>query len=206
METKQEKRRIVLAPVPAQGHVTPFMQLGKVLSLKGFLITVAQGQFNRISPSPDFPGFQFVTIPESLPESELKRLGPIEFALKHNKTNEASFKDCIAQLLLQQGNDIACIIYDESMYSCEAAAREFKIPCVIFTTTSATNHASRCVLSKLNAERFFSEIEDPEVQDKVVENLYPLRYKHLRPSGLGPLEPHLEMRREILNKRTRQTV
>uniref|UniRef100_M4EYB5 UDP-glycosyltransferases domain-containing protein n=1 Tax=Brassica campestris TaxID=3711 RepID=M4EYB5_BRACM len=73
---------------------------------------------------------------------------------------------------------------------------------VIFTTTSATNHAARCVLSKLNAERFFSDIGDPEVQNKVVENLYPLRYKHLRPSGLGPLEPHLEMRREILNKRT----
>ncbi|KAF8116612.1 hypothetical protein N665_0016s0042 [Sinapis alba] len=201
MEKRQAKRRIVLVPVPAQGHVTPFMQLGTALSLKGFSIIVAQGQFNRVSPSQDFHGFQFVTIPESLPESELERLGPVKFAIKHNKTNEASFMDCIAQLL-QQGNDIACIIYDESMYSCEAAAREYKIPSVIYTTTSATNHVSRCVFSKLNAERFFADIEDPEVQDKVVENLYPLRYKHLRPSGLGPLEPHLELRREIVNKRT----
>ncbi|CAH8337353.1 unnamed protein product [Eruca vesicaria subsp. sativa] len=212
MENKQAKRRIVLVPVPAQGHVTPFMQLGQALSSKGFSITVAQGQFNCVSPPQGFPGFQFVTIPESLPESELKRLGMVEFAIKHNKTNEASFKNCIAQLLLQHGNDISCIIYDESMYSCEAAAREFNIPSVIFTTTSATNHASRCVFSKLNAERFFSDIEGalnhslmayhPELKEKVVENLYPLRYKHLLPSGLGPLEPLLELRREVVNKRT----
>ncbi|CAH8350639.1 unnamed protein product [Eruca vesicaria subsp. sativa] len=206
MEKKQAKRRIVLVPVTLQGHLTPFMQLGKALSLKGFSITVAQGQFNRVSPSQDFPGFQFVTIPESLPESELKRLGSVEFTIKRNKINEASFKDCIAQLLMQHGNDIACIIYDEFMYSCEAAAREFKIPCVIFTTTSATSYVSRCVLNKLNAEKFFSDIEDSEVQEKVVENLYPLRYKHLLPSGLGPLEPLLELRREVVNKRTASAI
>ncbi|CAH8337354.1 unnamed protein product [Eruca vesicaria subsp. sativa] len=92
------------------------------------------------------------------------------------------------------------------MYSCEAAAREFKIPCVIFTTTSATSYVSRCVLNKLNTEKFFSDIEDPEMQEKVVENLYPLRYKHLLPTGLGPLEPLLELRKEIVNKRTASAI
>ncbi|CAH8337359.1 unnamed protein product [Eruca vesicaria subsp. sativa] len=202
MEKSQAKRRIVLAPIPGQGHVTPFMQLGKSLSLKGFSITVAQGQFNQVNPSQDFPEFQFVTLPESLPGSEFERLGPMKFLLKYNNTNEASFKDCIAQLLMQHGNDIACIIYDEFMYSCEAAAREFKIPCAIFTTTSAIDYVSCYIFSKLNLEKFSSDIEDPELKEKVVENLYPLRYKHLLPTGLGPLEPVMELRREIVNKRT----
>ncbi|XP_010431053.1 PREDICTED: UDP-glycosyltransferase 76E6-like [Camelina sativa] len=142
------------------------------------------------------------TIKESLPESEYEKLGPIEFGKKLNKTSEASFKDFIAQLLLQQGNDIACIIYDEFMYFCAAAAKEFNLPSVIFSANSATNYASRCVLSELNAEKFLDDIEDPEMQDQVVESLYPLRYKDLPVSGMGPLEQFLEVCREVMNKRT----
>lgn len=41
--------------------------------------------------------------------------------IKLNKTCEASFKDCIGQLLLQ--HDIACIIYDEFMYFCGGQLR-----------------------------------------------------------------------------------
>ncbi|KAL1220246.1 UDP-glycosyltransferase 76E6 [Cardamine amara subsp. amara] len=204
MEKIEAKRRIVLVPVPAQGHITPMMQLGKSLNLKGFLITVVQGLFNQVSSSSQqVSGFQFVTIQESFPESELERLGPIEFLIKLNKTSEANFKDCIAQLLLQQSNEnIVCIIYDEFMYFCGVAAKEFKIPSVIFSTSSATNQVSRCVLSKLNAEKFLFDMKDPEVQDKVVENLHPLRYKDLPISGVGPLERLLELCREISNKRT----
>ncbi|XP_010514991.1 PREDICTED: UDP-glycosyltransferase 76E6-like [Camelina sativa] len=203
MERREAKRRIVLVPIPAQGHVTPMLQLGKALYSKGFSITVVEGHFNQVSSSSQhFPGFQFVTLKESLPESEFQRLGGIEFMIKLNKTSEASFKDCIAQLLLQQGSDIACIIYDEFMYFCGAAAKAFNLPSIIFTTTSATNYVSRCVRSKLNADKFLVDMEDPEMQEQVVENLYPLRYKDLPTSGLGPLDRLFEFCREVANKRT----
>ncbi|KAL1222097.1 UDP-glycosyltransferase 76E4 [Cardamine amara subsp. amara] len=208
MEKRAEKRRIVLVPVSAQGHVTPFMQLGKALQLKGFSITVVQSQSKQISSSSSqhFPGFHFVTLPESLPLSEAKRLGSVKFLMKLNETSEASFKDCISQLLLQQGNDIACIIYDKLMYFSEAAAKEFKIPSVIFSTTCATNHVCCSVLSKLNADKFLIDMEDPEMQEKVVEDLYPLRYKNLPTSGFGPLEPLFESCKEIVYKRTASAV
>ncbi|KFK40343.1 hypothetical protein AALP_AA3G361700 [Arabis alpina] len=45
-------------------------------------------------------------------------------------------------------------------------------------------------------------MEDHEMQEKVVENLHPLRYKDLMPSGFGPSEQVLELRREVVNKRT----
>ncbi|CAH8267674.1 unnamed protein product [Arabidopsis lyrata] len=207
MEKSAEKRRIVLVPVAAQGHVTPMMQLGKALQSKGFSITVAQGHLKQISSSSQhFPGFHFVTLPESLPQSESKTLGAIEFMKKLNKTSEASFKECISKLLLQQGSDIACIIYDKLMYFCEAAAKEFNIPSIIFSSCSATNQVCCCVLSKLNAEKFLIDMEDPEMQDEVLEGLHPLRYKDLPTSGFGPLEPLLEMCREVVNKRTASAI
>ncbi|ESQ37306.1 hypothetical protein EUTSA_v10002978mg [Eutrema salsugineum] len=207
MEKRAEKRRIVvLVPFPALGHITPMIQLGQALQLKGFSITVAQGQCNQVCSSQTFFGFQFVTIPKSLPVSQLESLGLVEFLMKLNKTSEAKFKNCIAQLLQKQGSDIACIIYDELMYFSEAAAKEFKIPSVIFSTGSATNHVCGCVLSKFNAEKFLIDIEDPELQDKVVENLHPLRYKNLPISGMGPLDRFLEICKEVFNKRTASAV
>jgi len=91
--------------------------------------------------------------------SRHEALGVVEFVDKLNKTSEASFKNCVAQLLLQHGNDVACIIYDEIMYFSEAGAKEFKIPSVIFITGSATNQACCHVLSKLNAEKFLIDME-----------------------------------------------
>ncbi|CAN8254962.1 unnamed protein product [Cochlearia groenlandica] len=202
MEKTEEKRRIVLVPLLLQGHITPMIQLGQALTSKGFLVTIVQGEFNQVSSSQHFPDFQFLTIPETLPVSQLESLGPIEFILKLNKTSEASFKECIAQLLLQQGNDIACIIYHELMYFFEAATREFNLSSVIFSTASAINHVCCSVLSKLNAGKFLIDMEDPEVQDKVVEILHPLRYKDLPTFGMGPMELFLEICREVFNKRT----
>lgn len=151
MGKKEEtKRRIVLVPVPAQGHVTPMMQLGEALNLKGFSITVVHVQVNVVSSLQHFSGFQFVTLPNSM--SEVVGLGQIEFLLMLNKTSEASFRDCIIQLLLQ-GNDIACIIYDEFMYFC-----------VIFSTQSATNHVARCLVSKLDSEKLLIDMEGTQNQ------------------------------------------
>ncbi|KAL1220238.1 UDP-glycosyltransferase 76E5 [Cardamine amara subsp. amara] len=208
MEKRAEKRRrIVLVPLPLQGHITPMMQLGQALNLKGFSITVALGELNQVSSSSQhFPGFQFVTILETVPVSQHETLGLVEFLVKLNKTTEASFKNCIAQLLLQQGNDIACIIYDELMYFSEAAAKELKVPSVMFCTGSATNQVCSCILSKLNVEKFLIDMEDPEMQDKVVENLHPLKYKNLPTSGMGPLKPFLDICREVCNKRTASAV
>ncbi|CAH8267675.1 unnamed protein product [Arabidopsis lyrata] len=202
MEKRAEKKRIVLVPLPLQGHITPMMQLGQALNSKGFSITVFLGEFNRVSSSKHFPGFQFITIPEILPVAEVEAIGPVEFLIKLNKTSEANFKDCVSQMLIQQGNDIACIIYDDLMYFCGAAANEFKIPSIIFCTTSATHKVCNYVLSKLNAEKFLIDMEDPDLQNKVVENLHPVSFKDLPIGGFEPLERFLVLCREIITKRS----
>uniref|UniRef100_A0A1J3E667 UDP-glycosyltransferase 76E1 n=2 Tax=Noccaea caerulescens TaxID=107243 RepID=A0A1J3E667_NOCCA len=158
MEEKRAKRRIVLVPVPAQGHVTPMMQLGKALHLVGFSITVVQTQYNRVSSSEDFSDFHFLTIPGSLTDSDLKNLGALHFLIKLNQICEASFKQCLGQLL-QEADDIACVVYDEYMYFTKAASKEFQLPSVIFSTTSATAFICRSVLAKFNPDKFLIDME-----------------------------------------------
>ncbi|CAH8280247.1 unnamed protein product [Arabidopsis lyrata] len=208
MEEKQVKRRmVVLVPVPAQGHVTPMMQLGKALHLKGFSITVVQTQYNRVSSSKDFSDFHFLTIPGSLTESDFKNLGALPFLLKLNQVCEASFKQCLSQLLHEQGDDdIACVVYDEYMYFSQPAAMEFQLPSAVFSTTSATALVCRSVLSKVNAAAFLIDMKDPETQDKVFPGMDPLRYKDLPTSAFGPLESIIKLYNNAVNIQTASAV
>ncbi|KFK27484.1 hypothetical protein AALP_AA8G389400 [Arabis alpina] len=209
MEEKRVKIRIVLVPVPAQGHITPMMQLGKALHLKGFSITVIQTQHNRVSSSKDFPDFQFLTIPDSLPDSDIKKLGTIQFLIKLNQFCEATFKHCLGQLLQEQGNDddnIACVVYDEYIHFSKAAAKAFQIPTVVFSTINATAFVCRSVLAKVNEDQFLIDMKDPEVQDKVFQGLHPLRYKDLPTSAFGPLESVLKLYSETVNTGTASAV
>lgn len=145
-----KRRRVVLVPAPAQGHITPMMQLARALHLKGFSITVVQTKFNYLNPSTDLSDFQFVTIPENLHESDLKNLGPGRFLIKLAKECCVSFKELLGQLLVNE--EIVCVIYDEFMYFVEAVVKEFKLRNVILSTTSATAFVCRFVMCKLYAK------------------------------------------------------
>uniref|UniRef100_M4CR66 Uncharacterized protein n=1 Tax=Brassica campestris TaxID=3711 RepID=M4CR66_BRACM len=209
MDEKQvKKRRIVLVPVPAQGHVTPIIQLGNALHSKGFSITVIQTQYNRVSSSQDFSDFQFLTIPGTLTDSDLQSLGALRFLMKLNQICEASFKHCFGQLLQEQvsRDDIACVIYDEYMYFSAAAFKEFQLPSVIFSTTNATAFVCRSVLSKVNADKFLIDMKDPEVQNSLFPGLHPLRYKDLPTSAFGTLEDSISLYSEAVNTRTASAV
>ncbi|CAH2065169.1 unnamed protein product [Thlaspi arvense] len=199
-EEKPARRRLVLVPVPAQGHLSLMMQLAETLHLKGFSITVAQTKFNYFSPSDDFTDFQFVTITESLPESAFKNLKPIMFLLKLNKECQVSFK-----LLLQQ--DISCVIYNEYMYFVEAAAKEFNLPNVIFSTTNATAFVYRSVFKKLYANNILAPLKDSKgQQDELVPGFHPLRYKDLPTSIFSSLENILQLYKNTVDKRTASSV
>ncbi|XP_010547348.1 PREDICTED: UDP-glycosyltransferase 76E1-like [Tarenaya hassleriana] len=205
MEEKAAKR-VVLVPVPAQGHLTAMMQLGKALYLKGFSITVAQTEFNHLSPSDDFPDFSAVTILGGLSETEFKNLGPVEFLIKLNVVCEESFKGCLGQLLQQHGNDVACVIYDEIMYFAEAAAMDFNLPSVIFSTMSATSFLCRSLMGRLNDNPLLDPLEEPGEEDKLIPELYPLRYKDLPTSAFAPLESSLKLYMKARDKRSASLV
>ncbi|VVB09129.1 unnamed protein product [Arabis nemorensis] len=198
MEEKlARKRRVLLVPAPAQGHITPMIQLATILHLKGFSITIAQTKFNYFNPSNNLSDFQFVTIPENLPESDLKNLGPGRFMIKLAKECCFSFEKWLGLFLLQQqsiNEEIACVIYDEFMYFVEAAVKEYKLPNVILSTTSATSFVCRFVMCKLYAKDGLAPLkEGGGREEELVPELYPIRYKDLPTSAFAPVDCSVEL-------------
>lgn len=62
-------RRLVLFPVPLQGHINPMLQLASILHSNGFSITILHTHFN--SPNLfNYPHFTFQQFPEASIESE----------------------------------------------------------------------------------------------------------------------------------------
>jgi UDP-N-acetylglucosamine:LPS N-acetylglucosamine transferase len=72
-----ERPHAVMIPYPAQGHVTPMLQLAKLLHARGFHVTFVNNEFNHRrllrSQGADtlhgVPGFRFATFADGLPPS-----------------------------------------------------------------------------------------------------------------------------------------
>uniref|UniRef100_A0A6N2MXX4 anthocyanidin 3-O-glucosyltransferase n=1 Tax=Salix viminalis TaxID=40686 RepID=A0A6N2MXX4_SALVM len=142
------KPHAVCVPFPAQGHINPMLKLAKLLHFKGFHITFVNTDYNhrrllksRGSSSLDgFPDFQFMTIPDGFPPSDMAD------ATQHipslcectSSTCLAPFRDLIARLN-SSGTvpQVTCVVSDACMSFTLDAAEEFGIPEALFWTPSA---------------------------------------------------------------------
>ncbi|XP_031497614.1 7-deoxyloganetin glucosyltransferase-like isoform X1 [Nymphaea colorata] len=141
-----EKPHAVCIPFPAQGHVTPMMQLAKLLHSKGFHISFVNTEFNhqrlvRSRGPGAFDGlkdFRFETIPDGLPPSHPDRTQDIP-ALCDSATKNFHVPFLhLLQKLNESGNPpVTCIISDGAMSFTHKAAQELGLPVVFFWTTSA---------------------------------------------------------------------
>ncbi|XP_021804078.1 7-deoxyloganetin glucosyltransferase-like, partial [Prunus avium] len=142
-----EKPHAVCIPYPAQGHITPMLQLAKLLHYKGFHITFVHTEFNhrrllksRGPKSLDgVPSFRFETIPDGLPPTDANATQDITaLCLSTSKNCLAPFRDLLSKLnSLPDSPPVTCIVSDGGMTFTLDAAQELGIPEVIFETLSA---------------------------------------------------------------------
>ncbi|EEF29506.1 UDP-glucuronosyltransferase, putative [Ricinus communis] len=143
------KPHAVCVPYPSQGHVTPMMQLAKLLHSRGFHITFVNTDFNHTrlirSRGPDsvkgLPDFRFETIPDGLPPSTFDATQDVPSLCDSTRKNcLAPFKELVSKLNSSPSTEVppvSCIISDGVMSFGIKAAEDLSIPQVQFWTASA---------------------------------------------------------------------
>ncbi|KAJ9673870.1 hypothetical protein PVL29_023429 [Vitis rotundifolia] len=140
-----EKPHAVCIPYPAQGHINPMLKLAKFLHFRGFHVTFVNTEYNHNrllkSRGPDslkgIPSFQFKTIPDGLPPSNVDATQDIPaLCVSTRKHCLPPFRDLLSNLN-HDGPPVTCIVSDGVMSFTLDAAQELGVPEVLFWTTSA---------------------------------------------------------------------
>ncbi|XP_021802878.1 linamarin synthase 2-like, partial [Prunus avium] len=145
---RTQQPHVVCVPYPSQGHVSPMMQLAKLLHSKGFHITFVNSEFNhrrliRSQGHPSslvgLPGFRFEAIPDGLPPSDKDATQDVPALSDSIRKNCLSpFKELLVKLgELSEVPPVTCVISDGVMGFGSRAAVELGIPEVQFWTASA---------------------------------------------------------------------
>ncbi|KAG0471201.1 hypothetical protein HPP92_015747 [Vanilla planifolia] len=138
----------VLIPEPAQGHVTPFIHLAKLLHRRGFYITFVNSEYNHRrllkSRGPNslngVDGFRFEAIPDGLPPSDDDDVTQdiAQLCLSQAKHSVVPFRDLLQRLNTTLDSPaVTCVVADGVMTFAYKVAEEMGIPAVLFWTTSA---------------------------------------------------------------------
>ncbi|XP_031384679.1 UDP-glucose iridoid glucosyltransferase-like [Punica granatum] len=171
--------RIVLVPCPAQGHLSPILQLGAVLhSQYGLSITVVHTNFNFPKNQP--PPFRFISMPDHLSDEDISSNDFINVMSKLNINCKVPFRDVLGNLVQQAGGEeagVACVIYDGVMHFPEEVARELGIQSMVFRTLCAGNIRIYKEYPRLVKEGYIPVHESKSLDD--VPGLHPLRLKDL---------------------------
>ncbi|PIA31353.1 hypothetical protein AQUCO_05000022v1 [Aquilegia coerulea] len=144
---KVTKPHAIFIPYPAQGHVTPMMQLAKLFHSRGFHITFVNTEFNHrrllrskgVNSLKGLDDFRFETIPDGLPPSDKDATQDIPALC------DSVSKNCLNPLIdlivkLNSTPDIpklSLIISDGIMSFAVQAGEILGIPEVQFWTASA---------------------------------------------------------------------
>ncbi|KAM4104361.1 hypothetical protein ACJW30_06G151900 [Castanea mollissima] len=174
---QRKGRRLVLFPLPFQGHINPMLLLATILHSKGFSITIIHTNFNSLNPS-HYPNFTFHSIPDGLLESEASSSDLVALAKLLNIKCTDPFRDCMDKLLSDASEEpISCLISDSLFYFTQAVADSLKLPRVVFRTGGLSSLVVFAAFPLLR-ERGYLPIQDSQLEEPVAE-LPPLKIKDL---------------------------
>ncbi|XP_066389589.1 UDP-glycosyltransferase 76C2-like [Miscanthus floridulus] len=132
--------RVVLCPLPFQGHLSPMLHLAKALHARGVAVTVLHTAFNAPDPAHHPAGLAFVAVPDVIPEAVAATNNGIAKVLALNAAMEASghVRDALASHLAEEGAPrLACLIFDSTLSAAQNAAAGLGLPTLVLQTGSA---------------------------------------------------------------------
>ncbi|CAN4109726.1 unnamed protein product [Withania somnifera] len=174
----ERKQSVVLVPYPFQGHVTPMLQLGSILHSQGFSVTVAHTKYNAPNYS-NHPEFVFHSMDEGLQGID-RSFPSLENVYCMNENCKVPLRNYLVRMMEQEedeeGDQLACIIYDNVMFFVDDVATQLRLPSIVLRTFSAAYLHS--MITILQQHHKYFPFEDSQMLDPLPE-LQPLRFKDL---------------------------
>ncbi|KAK1409414.1 hypothetical protein QVD17_35940 [Tagetes erecta] len=140
--TVDRHRRIILFPLPYQGHVNPMLQLANLLYSKGFNITIFHTNFNKPKTS-NYPHFTFKFILDNDPHDErycnlpLHGMGAFSRVLLFNQFGADELRHQLElELSKKDEPSVSCLITDALWHFAQPVAVSLNLPRLVLRTSS----------------------------------------------------------------------
>ncbi|KAF7007347.1 hypothetical protein CFC21_022294 [Triticum aestivum] len=129
--------RILLFPLPFQGHLSPMLQLADVLHGRGLAVTILHTTFNAPDPA-SHPEFDFVAVADEMPDDVAAPKDGLGMIVAMNAAMEVSgcVRDALASILSEEPRP-ACLVIDTFLPAAQKAAVELGLPTIVLQTSSA---------------------------------------------------------------------
>ncbi|KAL0341337.1 UNVERIFIED_CONTAM: UDP-glycosyltransferase 76B1 [Sesamum radiatum] len=174
---QNKRRRLVLFPVPLQGHINPMIQLAQILQVRGFDVSIIHTKYNSPNLS-RYPQFIVHIIPDGLSETEVSTSDVTLFLKRLNTNCAGPFYDCLADLLSRDTDNPPIAIITDSIWDfTQAAANSFNLPRIVLRATSVCSFLVFAALPLLQEKGYLDNL-DSKREDLVVE-LPPLKVKDI---------------------------
>ncbi|KAJ1698548.1 hypothetical protein LUZ63_007060 [Rhynchospora breviuscula] len=168
-------RRILLFPLPYQGHINPMLELASLLHLRGFSITIFHTQFNSID-STKHPSYDFISIIDGTTSNHFDVNDIPSQIIALNTNCEEPFHDSLRKFL-SENQGVACLVADLHWYKMHAVAKRLGVASLVLRTGSAASLRWFTAFSVLQ-EKVYHHLQELK-KDELVTELPPYRVKDL---------------------------
>ncbi|KAH9614890.1 hypothetical protein KSS87_003760 [Heliosperma pusillum] len=179
-QLRKVRRRILIFPLPLQGHVTPMLHLANILHSKGFLITVIHTRYNYPNPN-QYPHFNFQLLEDGMPSKLMFTLDDLKTVLSAIQVNCLHpFQDCLSQILsaaVIDHQNVACLISDPLWSFAGSVAQSFNLPKIVLRTGSMSAFVVYHSLPSLLQKGYFP-LQETKL-DEQLPDLSPLKIRDL---------------------------
>lgn len=182
-----EDIRVILFPLPLEGHTNPMLHLADILYSKGFSITIIHTNYlNSLHPS-NHPNFTFRSIVPDEAEPSGGG-GVLRLITVLNRGCVEAFRKSVAELVAEGSNHIGCLITDTHWYFTQQVADEFGIRRIVLRTANVSAFLAMLALPALRPIYLSPSSSETSLEDPL-PNFPHLRFKDL--PAMMDQSPHL---------------
>ncbi|MFS7958056.1 putative UDP-glucuronosyl/UDP-glucosyltransferase [Helianthus anomalus] len=189
--TVRRHRRIIMFPLPFQGHINPMFQLANLLYSKGFSITILHTNFNAPKTS-NYPHFTFKSILDNDPENRRFLLADFAQDFIHTQDHADALRHELKLLASGKDEPVSCLITDALWHFTQSVADSLNLPRLVLRTTSVHSTIVYSSIPLLDARGYFT-LDDSHLEEQVVE--FPLlKVKDVKKIGIkSSKDPYAEL-------------